>query len=40
MFPSSVEVEHLRGVAAHHLLLVRARQGPKQFVQGCLRFKS
>src|SRR5712691_12318883 len=40
LFSSSVEAEHLRGVAAHHLFLVLARQGPKQCVQGCLRFKS
>ena len=39
MFSSSIEVEHLRGVAAYHLVLVLARQGPKQCVQGCLRFK-
>src|SRR5215471_164782 len=36
----SIEVEHLCGVATHHLLLVLARQGPKQGVQGCLRFQS
>src|SRR5215831_19497971 len=35
----SIEVEHLRGVATHHLLLVLTRQGPKQCVQGGLRFK-
>ena len=34
MVVSSIGVEHLRGVAAHHLLLVLARQGPKQFVKG------
>ena len=39
MFSSSIEVEHLRGVAAYHLVLVLARQGPKQCVQSCLRFK-
>src|SRR5215510_942841 len=39
MVTSSIEVEHLRGVATHHLLLVLMRQGPKQGVQGGLRFQ-
>src|SRR5262245_27174343 len=39
MATSSIEVEHLRGVAAHHLLLILVWQGPKQCGQGCLSFE-